>query len=302
MPQLVYLLFKRELVMKTILKNSINLLSKIKYLFLLFFLSLNLFALYTVAHTESRYFFTLDNGMKVYLLSNSQVSKTKVTVQVNVGTNMETVENAGISHLLEHLIFRDERVPKNKYVYYLHQEGASYVYGFTSQNLTEYLATIESKKSYWLVKTFAKMIFDKKINETDLEVERSALQVEIGNIKWYHAPINNIISFIDWVSGLFPSAADIYYAVFSLEREEPSPIEFNFIQNNKKFTLEQLMQHYDNYYYPSNMVLKVVGNFNELKMKETINNTFGTVKKIGEREQIAYQIPTDKNFKTASSD
>jgi len=288
--------------MKTILINSINLLSKIKYLFLLFFLSLNLFALYATAHTESRHSFTLDNGMQVYLLSNSQVSKTKITVQVNVGTNMETVDNAGISHLLEHLMFRDERVPKNKYVYYLHQEGASYVYGFTSKNLTEYLATIESKKSYWLVETFANMIFDKKINETDLEVERSALQVEIGNIKWYHAPINNMISFINWISGIFPSASDMYYAVFSLEKEEPSPIEFNFIQNNKKFTLEQLMHHYDIYYHPSNMILKVVGNFNELKMKETINNTFGTVKKAGGLKQVKYHIPIDKNYKTASSD
>jgi len=273
--------------MKTKLNNAII---GLKYILFILLLSLKLLAQDIVERNDNYQSFTLENGMKVYLLSSKQSVNTKVSVEVNVGTYFENNENAGISHLLEHLIFRDERVLQNKYVYYLHQEGARYVYGFTGEYITEYLATIESEKSYWLVKTFSDMIFDKKINEHDLEVERSALQTEIGNIKWYHAPLNYLYSFVDWASDIFPSTVEMYEQASFLEKQAPSPHEFYFIENNKKFTLDQLMKHYDKYYYPSNMVLKIAGSFDEQKMKKTIYNSFGLVKKEGTKqaEELLY--------------
>jgi len=257
-----------------------------KYFLFIFFVSLKLFALDVVEPYKNMQSYTLDNGMKIYMLSDKQFVNTKISVEVNVGMAIENNENAGISHLLEHLIFRDERVPKNKYVYYLHEEGATYVNGFTSQYLTEYIATIESKKSHWLVKTFYDMIFDKNINENDLEVEKGALQVEIGDIKWYHTLLNHFYSFVNWMTDIFPSTMDIYKDNFYFEKEHSLPIDFYFIKNNKKFTLQQIMKHYDEYYYPSNMVLKIVGNFDEQKMKETIYNSFGTVKRIGTKRTV----------------
>jgi len=245
-------------------------------------MSLNLSAVDTFKQSRDDFhFFILDNGMKVYMLTSKQSRNTKLSVEVNVGTNIENDENAGISHLLEHLIFRDERVLQNKYVYYLHQEGATYVNGFTGHYLTEYIATIDSEKAYWLVETFHNMIFDKKINEYDLKVEKGALQIEIGDIKWYHTPVNYLYSFVDWISDIFPSTIDMYKDNFALAKEHSLPIDFYFVKNNKKFTLDQLLQHYDKYYYPSNMELKIVGNFDEQKMRKTIYDSFGTVKKIG---------------------
>lgn len=271
--------------MKTKLNNSvmpseISLFNvDLKYILLILLVSLKLFALDIVDPYYNMKSFTLENGMKVYMVSNKESVNTQISVEVNVGMAIENNENAGISHLLEHLIFRDERVPKNKYVYYLHEEGATYVNGFTSQYLTEYIATIASEKSYWLVNTFNNMIFDKNINENDLKVEKGALQVEVGDIKWYHTLLNYVYSFVNWVSDIFPSIIDMYKESFSFEKEHSLPIDFYFIKNNQKFTLQQLLDHYDSYYYPSNMVLKIVGNFDEQIMKETIYNSFGAVQK-----------------------
>jgi len=269
-----------NIAMPTPITNSISTIY-LKAILFIFFMASELFASNVTGSSKSQQFFTLSNGMKVHMLCDKHSSKTKISVEVNVGTRLENNDNAGISHLLEHLIFRDERVPKNKYVHYLQHHGATYVYGFTSRYLTEYLATIESKKSYWLVETFSNMIFDKKIDEYDLEVERRALQIEIGNIMWYHEPLNYFYSFVDWASTIFPSVIDMYHYAFSLEEEHIYPVDFYFIQNNKKFTLEQLNKHYNKYYKPSNMVLKIVGNFNEQKMKEIIYKSFGTVEKMG---------------------
>ena len=250
------------------------------YSLFIFLVSLKLFALEAADPYKNMKFFTLENGMKVYMSSNKQSVKTQISVEVNVGTNIENDENAGISHLLEHVIFRDERVPTKRYVSYLIEEGATYVNGYTSRYITEFIATIDSQKSYWLVKTFFNMIFDKKINDNDLEVVRDSMKVEIGEMKWYHTPLYYLNNFMDWASTIFPSALEIYYHAFSLEHEHFVPSDFYFIRNNKMFTLAQIMKHYDKYYYPSNMILKIVGNFDEQKMKETIYNSFGTVMKI----------------------
>lgn len=251
------------------------------YILLIFFVSLKLFAVEAIDPYENTKFFLLENGMKVYLSNDEQANKTQVVVEVKVGTNSENNETAGISHLLEHLIFRDERIPTQRYISYLKDEGATYINGYTSQNITEYIASIDSKKSYWLVKTFFDMIFDKKINENDLKVVKNSMKVEIGDMKWYHTLVYHLNAFINWTAEIFPSALEMYYHAFSLEHEHTLPTEFYSIKNNKIFTLAQLMKHYDEYYYPSNMSLKIIGNFDEQKMKETISNTFGKVKRMG---------------------
>ncbi len=276
--------------------NTNFLFSDLKYILLIILLSLKLMAFDHVDTSKNMHFFILENGMQVYIKNDQKTIKTKISVEVNVGMDVENNDNAGISHLLEHLIFRDERVPHNKYVRYLQGEGARYVYGFTSQHMTEYLATIDNKKSYWLVKTFANMIFDKKINQNDLEVEKNALQVEIGNLKWYHAPLYYLSGFVKWVSNLFPSMIDIYHTTFSHDEGHSLPIDFYFMKNNKEFTLEQIMEHYDKYYYPSNMILKVAGNFDEKKMMETIYNSFGSIKKLGTLRENKHPLNTVLNY------
>ena len=257
---------------------------KKSFLFILLILltSLKLFAVTTIDPYKNIKYFTLENGMKVYILSDNQSVNTQINVAVNVGTDIENKKNAGISHLLEHLLFRDTRIEQKSYISYMEENGATYINGFTGKYLTEYVATIESKKAYWLVENFSKMLFDKKLGLKDLEIEKGALQIEIGALKSYHTPIYYVGEFFNFISELFPPyEPKIYYDDFSLGKEKKRPNNFIYKKNNEKFTLEQLMNHYDKYYYPSNMVLKIVGNFDTEKMKIKIQSSFGQIKKNG---------------------
>ena len=218
-------------------------------------------------------YFVLNNGMQVYLLSNEKSTNTNISMSINVGFDIEDDNTYGLSHLVEHMIFRDKRVPHRDYLDYMKDEGASYVNGYTSRYNTELLTKIDSNKSYWVVKTFAKMIFDKEVDEVDIEVEKGAVQVEIGDGAWY----DRFAPLFQGLGKLAPPRETIFNTHFGLKPLKDLPSYFVEKSNNKKFTLKEVMQHYHTYYYPANMILKVAGNFDVAKMKQLIQKSYGTI-------------------------
>jgi predicted Zn-dependent peptidase len=224
-------------------------------------------------------YFKLENGLQVYLLPDTQAAKTTVSMTVKVGYDIEEDATYGISHLVEHLVFRDRRVPHFDYLDYMQEKGATDINGYTRRYETGYYATIESAKSYWIVETFAKMLFDKNVTEEDLEVEKGALQTEIGEPRWYYAPLWHLGHFLFDV--LMPPDEDIYRDEFSLKKRHELPAGYLSRENNRRFTLPEVLEHYEKYYYPANMILTVTGNFSADKMKRLIREHYGKVEKSG---------------------
>ncbi len=225
----------------------------------------------------------LKNGLKAYILPDKQAINTKIVLEVMVGMDVENTQTAGISHLLEHLIFRDQRIPHNDYLDYIKEQGATNVNGYTGRYKTKYITTIDSKKSYWIVETFAQMLLDKVVTKEDLEIEKRALQVEIGEVQWYHPYTNLLGKTFTKLSNLFPNEENIYEDEFGLQKVKELPSAYSYKQNNNKFTLDEVMHHYDEYYYPKNMMLKVVGNFDANKMELLIKKLFGDNKRTGKK-------------------
>ncbi|NPA73711.1 MAG: hypothetical protein GXO12_03260 [Epsilonproteobacteria bacterium] len=222
--------------------------------------------------------FKLKNSMEVYLLSDNQAKNVSVTMKVKVGMDIENKENFGISHLTEHMIFRDQRVPKHDYLDYFKDIGAIYVNGFTKRYETDFVFDILKERSYDIVKKLPMMFFDKNITKNDLEVERSALQTEIGKSKWYYPIFWNITKF---ANAIFTKKPDVYKDDFKLSQIKKLPPFYIAQQNNLKFTLKDVLKHYDKYYYPANMRLIVVGNFDHDKMKNIIKKGFENIDKKG---------------------
>ncbi len=232
----------------------------------------------TVDPSKNIVYFKLDNGLQVYLLSDDKAVNTQISLKVKVGYGVENDENYGITHLVEHMVFRDQRVPHHDYLDYIKDEGGTYVNGYTRRYETGYLTTIDSNKSYWIAETFADMVFDKNVTDDDIRVEKGALQTEIGEFRWYYKLL--------WDAGMFfkkitPPKDDIYIQDFALAKEPDTPARYLAQLNNKKFTLTELMAHYDKYYYPANMILTIVGNFDTDTMKCLIEKKYGAIDKKG---------------------
>ncbi|MCF6206940.1 MAG: insulinase family protein [Sulfurovum sp.] len=223
-------------------------------------------------------YFKLDNGMQVYMLADDKAEKTHIKAAVNLGYDIETEKDYGLAHLVEHLVFRDERVPHRDYLDYFKEEGATDVNGYTTRYETGYYATIGSDKSYWIVKMFAQMLFDKHVTQEDLRVEKGALQTEVGEPHWYYRPLWALKEFFEAV---FPPQEHFYEEEFSLPKTKELPPAYFAQENNKRFTFEEVMQRYNDYYYPANITLFIVGNFDAAKMEQTIKEAFGSIAKKG---------------------
>ncbi len=222
-------------------------------------------------------YFVLDNGLQVYMLSNEKTTNINISMKINVGWDIEDEENYGLSHLVEHMVFRDKRVPHRDYLDYMKDEGASYVNGFTSRYETELIVKIDSSKAYWIAETFAKMIFDKQVDSEDIETEKGAVQVEIGEKVWYESMLGGLSK----LAKIIPPSESIYESHFGLVKPKELPSNYLEKENNKAFTLEEVMAHYETYYYPSNMILKITGDFDTAKMKALITYTYGKITKEG---------------------
>ena len=221
-------------------------------------------------------YFKLENGMQVYMLADPKAEKTGIRLTVGVGYDNETEKNYGISHLVEHLVFRDRRVPHHDYLDYFREEGATDINGFTRRYETGYVATVPAEKSYWAIKTFSQMLFDKNVTQEDLEAERKALQTEIGEPHWYYHPLSVLKHFFESVT---PPQEDFYLEQFGLPKAKELPDRYHAQENNKRFTLDEVTARYKAYYYPANMKLMVVGDFDARKMRQLITESFGKVKK-----------------------
>lgn len=257
-----------------------NLNNIIPFLLFALFLPINIWAQDSDPYKNIKYF-ELNNGLKVYMLADKKAINTQIELVVKVGTDIENKNNAGISHLVEHLIFRDKRIPYRDYLDHIKEKGATYVNGYTKRYTSGYTATIDSNQSYWLVETFSQMLFDKVVDKEDLEIEKRALQVEIGEFQWYHSIGNSIRTLFKSIGKLFPDDENIYIDEFGIEKPKDLTPMYYSKKNNYNFTLDEVLEHYDAYYYPKNMILKIVGNFDAGNMESVIKKYFGNVTKTG---------------------
>ncbi len=227
---------------------------------------------------EALNFLRLKNGMEVYMLPDPKAQNVRLQIVVGVGYDNETERDYGLSHLVEHIVFRDRRVPHHDYLDYIKEEGGKGVNGYTTRYETGYRATIEPEKGEWLVGTFASMLFDKNVTQEDLEIEKSALQIEIGEPRWYHAPLYAVKNFFKTI---MPPREDIFNLDFSLPKERPLPDLYFAQRNNKGFSLAEVMERYERYYYPANMKLFIAGDFDTASMRKKIEETYGKIDKSG---------------------
>jgi len=93
-------------------------------------------------------YYKLENGLQVYLLSDNKAVNTHISAKFRVGFDIENNSTYGLSHMVEHMVFRDQRVPHHDYLDYIKEEGGTYINGYTTRYETEYLTTIDSNKSY----------------------------------------------------------------------------------------------------------------------------------------------------------
>jgi len=206
--------------------------------------------------------YQLDNGLKVLLFPDTSAQNLTVNLTYLVGSRHEGRGEAGMAHLLEHLLFKGTPLYPNPKAA-LEDHGATYN-ATTSFDRTNYFGTFSStdENLEFALKLEADRMVNSWIRQEDLDAEMTVVrnEFEMGENNPLHVLHHQMFS-----------AAYRWHNYGKATIGNRSDIERVAIKNLKAF--------YQHYYQPDNAVLIVAGNFKMAKAQEWILQYFGSLPK-----------------------
>jgi zinc protease len=202
--------------------------------------------------------FVLKNGMTVAVLEDDRFPLASVRLYVHAGSAYETPQQSGISHLLEHMVFKSTGKRSAGQAAKDIESAGGAVNAATSFDYTMYYADMPADK--WLVglEVIQDMIFGAKFDAGELASEKQVVLSEIDRGR--DDPQD--VMFQDLQALLWPGAG--------YER----PI-IGFRDTVAGFGGEDLRQHIARWYQPQSMLLVVAGKVDATEVLQKAEELFG---------------------------
>jgi zinc protease len=216
----------------------------------------------------------LENGLNVYLAPSKDAKLLDLRLEVDVGTDAEHGRDIGVSHLLEHVLFRDKQLQDEMSYLQLIKEAGGQANGTTENRKTSFFASIPRAKGNWLVETFAKMLLEPKIGDDYVKKEKSTVELERGR----PGPLDEVLQFdiMKIARPKYLKQPSFWESEFDVSFEDTYTLTEERL-STPRLTTEQVRQHYQDYYYPSNMRLFITGNFDHAKIMSQIKANWASL-------------------------
>ena len=217
--------------------------------------------------------YRLNNGLRVLLFPDPSQAKVTVNVTYFVGSRHEGYGEAGMAHLLEHMVFKGTEQRPDIWKA-LNDRGAKFN-GTTWTDRTNYYETLPASDDNleFAIAMEADRMVNSRIDPQDLAKEFSVVrnEFEMGE----NSPIRVLLD------RLHSTAFDWHnYGKSTIGNK--SDIE--------RVPAEKLRAFYQRYYQPDNAMLVVAGRFDEAEAKELIKQNFGVIPKPSRKLGETYTV------------
>ncbi len=202
--------------------------------------------------------FTLSNGLRVILEEHHTCDSVSVQCWVGVGSICEAANEHGISHLIEHMMFKGSRNFGVGEIANTIEASGGNVNAYTTFDHTVYYLNVASSYLSTGLKVFSDALFHSLIDETELTREKEVVVEEI------HRSTDNPSSEV--TRRIF---SHIYHGT-----EVARPI-IGTEESVRSFSRQLVFDYYKNWYHPKNMVLVIAGNFSTPETLPLIESIFG---------------------------
>ncbi len=213
------------------------------------------------------------NGTKLIVKPRDDTSAVAVHVWFRVGSAYEKYDEKGMAHFLEHMLFNGtEKYPYGEVDKIIESLGGNINAG-TSKEYTFYYVEIASP--YWkeALDVLYQITMKPTLDESMMEKEKEIVIEELRRGK--------------------DNPSMVLWETFEKTAYKVSPFRFpiiGFEETIRKFTRDQLVEFYKNFYQPRNMAVIVVGNVNPDEVIREVENTFA---KEPSRPVPKVQIPSE---------
>ena len=193
----------------------------------------------------------LENGLTIIGEEIPYVKSISLGVWINAGSRIENEEISGVSHFIEHMLFKGTANRTSKQLASEIDNLGGQINAFTSKECTCYYVKLLDSHIDIGIDVLSDMILNSKFNEDDLDKERSVI---IEELKMYE-----------------DSPEDLAYDLLTENIYKDDPLGMNIIgteESLKGLDRKKLIEYFNKYYVPNNSVISVSGNF---KFDEIVN-------------------------------
>jgi len=200
---------------------------------------------------------TLENGVRLVCEKIPYVRSVSVGIWIGTGSRNEKRLNNGISHFIEHMLFKGTEKRSSKEIAESIDNIGGQLNAFTGKECTCYYTKTLDTHIEIAVDVLSDMLFNSKFDEKDLSIERKVISEEIG---MYEDSPEELVH--DVLSGTVWKGNSLGYPILGSQRcldKIDRGIILEFVSRN---------------YVPENCVISVAGNYDDDKLVEMISKYF----------------------------
>ena len=223
----------------------------------------------------------LPNGLKIVTLENHKSPVVTVQVWYKVGSRNEIMGKTGLSHLLEHMMFKGtQKYGKSEYSNRISKNGGN-ENAFTSQDYTAYFSVFASDRLGIALDLESDRMVNLLIDPEEFMLERDVVKEE-RRLRTEDDPTSSLVE-------------ELYAAAFKLHPYH-SPI-IGWMDDLSNLTRDDAYNYYKEYYIPNNAAIIIVGDFDTEDVVKRIEKYFGSIPKGKAPPEMKITEPMQKGEK-----
>lgn len=226
---------------------------------------------------------TFENGLQAIFVENHSSPMITSIAFVNAGARYENEFNNGATHFLEHLLFNGTKTKSQEQLDDLIERHGGYINAFTRKDLTAYLVLMPTEYIDYGLDVQSDQLFNSILPEEKFPKER---KIVIEEIRQSHDRIDDVVD-------------DLHQALVYAGTPYARPV-LGYENLINTVTREEILQYYQTYYAPNNMVALVIGDFSAPEMIKKYRQYFGgaAARPIPPVPAFAVSIPSEKKIVT----
>lgn len=206
--------------------------------------------------------YKLSNGIKVIFIEDDKSLISSFQIWYKVGSRDEPAGKTGISHLLEHMMFKGTSKYRSKEFSNLVQRNGGIDNAFTTKDYTMYFQNLPNDKIHLSIELEADRMQNLLLDPKEVISERSVVMEE-RRLRYEDDPQN--LLFEDVVA-------------LSLKAQSYRHPIIGWMSDIASISRDDLIRHYRTYYSPENAFIVIAGNINKESIIKLLEKHFGTIK------------------------
>lgn len=203
----------------------------------------------------------LSNGIPVLMDYVDDLKSFTLGIFVKTGARHESQEEYGVSHYIEHMLFKGTKTRSAKEISEIIDDCGGSMNAYTSRDTTCYYVKMLSDKLDLTLDIFADMFLNSTFTEDNLEKEKNVILEEI---KMYEDIPEDTVHDLN--------------LRFALNNEYGNVV-LGTEKTLKSITRERFLNYFNSRYVPENIGIAIAGNFDKDLLVDFLEKTFGTMNK-----------------------